>query len=386
MGLNLTKLKEMDLFSPYIVVVVIALYVLLAAVGYAYHIRNLQWASTTTFLYVLWGTLFFIAGALVPKLIIRYRAGIKSAFKSPAVIEEKKNSWYSKLKILVDERVLLALVLIALFLQGLNLYLLGGIPLLSGYIRFNATTDLWRVSYLIFLPALNLLLAKYPRKWYYLLFIVGLGLFALTGYRTTTIAIILSVFITSYYARRLKTKYILFFILLLAVIGIAVGYIAVITIEWQQWALNPLELVFYRAGFTLMVLDKIVHMPGFTGGELFSQIFSSQHPRVTVGLTALGYKASITSTIFGPAVLDFGALGLAVQMFLLGFMLRLMHSTQKIANGAYTAFYAIILAHTMIWVETGPTDIIVWTFYALAIISLIIFALHTFRGEHGVKS
>jgi len=372
------KLKNVDLFSPYIVVMIIAIYVLMAAVAYQQHIRNLQWVSNITLIYVFLGTLFFIVGVFASTWIFNLK--LKPIFKRINLNSLKPTSWYKRLKILLDERVLLVLVLFALFLQALNLYLLGGIPLLSGYLKYKATTDLWRISYLIFLPSLNLLLAKYPRKSYIVLFIVGLGLFAVTGYRTTTIAILLSVFITFYYIKRLKTIYILLFVVIIALIGIAIGYIAVKSIQWQQWALNPLELLCYRAGFTLMVFDKIVHMAGATGGEIFKQVFSSGHPRVTVGQVVLNYPSvssnpttSITSTIFGPAVLDFGFWAMALQMFLLGFALRVVHFIQIKANGAFTAFYAIILAHTMIWVETGPTDIIVWIFYALSLLAVTIY-------------
>jgi oligosaccharide repeat unit polymerase len=291
-----------------------------------------------------------------------------------------RSSWNRRLKYVLDERVLFSIVVFAIFLQTLNLYLLGGIPLLNGYLKFQATTDLWRMAYLIFLPALNLLLAKYPRKWYYILFIIGLVLFAVNGYRTSTIAIILSVLITTYYVMKLKTKYLLLSIFLMTLVFIILGYVAVKAIQWQNWVLNPLELVFYRAGFTMMVLDKITHMPGFTGGDLFYQALTGGHPRVTVGQIVLGYQpvngitTSITSTIFGPAVLDFGAWGLAIQMFMLGLILRFMHSAQNIAGGVFTALYAIMLAHTMIWIETGPTDSMVWFLYVLGIIALLIFA------------
>jgi len=374
------KFKNADLFSPYIVVVIIAIYALLAAVAYQQHIRNLQWVSSITLIYVLLGTLFFMAGVFLPKWICNHNIKLKSLFKMPRISPENAAPWYNKLKILLDERVLLALILFSLFLQAWNLYLIGGIPLFNGYLKFKATTDLWRLSYLIFLPTLNFLLAKYPRKWYSILFIVGLGLFAVTGYRTTTIAIILSVFITLYYSRKLNTIYILLFIVLIALIGIIVGYIAVKSIQWQQWALNPLELLCYRAGFTLMVFDKIVHTAGTTGGEIFKQVFSSGHPRVTVGQIVLGYPAvsghpttSITSTIFGPAVLDLGFWAMALQMFILGITLRVVHIVQYKANGAFTALYAIILAHTMIWVETGPTDFTVWIFYLMALLAVIIY-------------
>lgn len=379
------KLKNLDIFSPYLVVVVIAIYVFFASVGYYYHIRNLPWASTITFLYVLFGTILFIFGTLFPKLITSNSHKIKSALNNK-IVWDKTASWYSKFKIILDERVLFSLILLALILQGVNLYLLGGIPLLSGYLKFKATTDLWRWAYIIFLPAINLLIAKNPRKWYYVLFIIGLVLFAINGYRTSTMAIIISVIITTYYTLQLKTKYVLLFILVAAFIGILLGYVAVKSIQWQTWVLNPLQLLFYRAGFTMMVLDKIVHMAGFTGGELFHQALTGGHPRVTVGQVVLGYQAgvypttSITSTIFGPAVLDFGAWGLAIQMFLLGLILRLMHSAQNMINGAYTALYAIILAHTMIWIETSPTDSMVWFFYVLTVMALLILAINVYRN------
>jgi oligosaccharide repeat unit polymerase len=368
------KINHIDFFSPYIVVVVITLYVALAAMGYYYHIRNLQWADSITYLYIILGTAIFILGVLFPRLIKR----INKSKQSEGIEEVKKPSWYSIIDFLLSEKVLFSIVVIAILLQVINLYSLGGIPLLSGYLKFKATTDLWRISYIIFLPAINLLLAKYPRKWYYLIFIIGLAVFAINGYRTTTIAIILSVLITTYYAMQLKTKYLLVFIILTALIGIILGYVAVKSIQWQTWVLNPLELVYYRAGFTMMVLDKIAHMPGFTGGELFYQALTGGHPRVTVGQVVLGYQigsgptTSITSTIFGPVILDFGAWGLAVQMFIIGLLLSLMHGVQRIIGGAYTAIYAIMLAHTMIWVETGPTDSMVWFFYVLGIIALLI--------------
>lgn len=380
------KFKSVDIFSPYILVVIIALYVSLAAIAYQEHLRNLQWISSTTWAYVFAGTLFFIAGVLAPKFIYNRSEKLKSLFGGLNVGENDSAPWYNKLRILLDERVVLAAVVIGIFLQILNLYLLGGIPILSGYLKFKATTDLWRFAYPIFLPAITILLAKYPRKWYYLLFIIGLGVFAINGYRTTTMAILISGFITLYYTRKMKTSHILIAILLIALVGIAAGYIAVMSIQWQQWALNPLQLVAYRAGFTMMVFDKIVHMAGATGGNLFQQALSTGHPRVTVGQVVLNYPVSgstpttsITSTIFGPAVLDFGFYAMAIQMFIIGAVLRIIYATQIKANGAFTALYAIVITSTMIWVETGPTDSVVYLFYLLAIIAVVIYATQLIR-------
>ncbi|AUB57798.1 MULTISPECIES: oligosaccharide repeat unit polymerase family protein [Methanobacterium] len=381
------KFKSIDLFSPYILVAIIVIYTALAAIAYQEHLRNLQWISTTTWIYVLMGTLFFIAGVFAPKFLYNHSEKLKSLLSSPGVTEKNSEPWYNKIRVMLDERVVLAAVLIGILLQIINLYLLGGIPILSGYLKFKATTDLWRFAYPIFLPAITILLAKYPRKWYYLLFIIGLGVFAINGYRTTTMAILISGFITLYYTRKMKTSHILIAILLIGLVGVAAGYIAVMSIQWQQWSLNPLQLVAYRAGFTMMVFDKIVHMAGATGGDLFQQALSTGHPRVTVSQVVLNYPVSgstpttsITSTIFGPAVLDFGFYAMIIQMFIIGAVLRIIYAAQIKASGALTALYAIVLTHTMIWVETGPTDSVVYLFYLLAIVAVALYATQLMKN------
>lgn len=368
------KVKNIDIFSPYLLVAVIILYVALALVAYQYHLRNLNFISNETLFAVFFGTLFFIIGALIPKLIGRFNLipQLNTDNISKDKLKDKLQS--SKLNYLLSEKVVLAVVLVAIFLELLNTYLLGGIPLFSGYLKAKSTTDFWRISYILFLPAITILIAKYRNRWYYLLALIGWGLFVITGYRTTTMAILISIFIAFYYTRGLKFKHFLVFAVIAAVIGIVVGYIAVKSIEWQQWTLNPLQLVAYRAGFTLMVFDKVVHMAGATHGAMFYNTFTSGHPRYIVGDVVLGYHKMITSTIFGPAMLDFGYIGLAIQMFILGFVLRLMHSAHRLMDGTFTALYAVILSSTLIWTETGPTDFSVWFFYALSVIALIVLA------------
>jgi oligosaccharide repeat unit polymerase len=368
------KVKNVDIFSPYLVVAVIVLYIALALVAYQYHLRNLNFISNETLFAVFFGSLFFIIGALTPKIIGKFNLIPKLNTNNISKDKLRSKLKNSKFNAILNEKIILAVVLVALFLELLNTYLLGGIPLLSGYLKAKATNDLWRISYILFLPAINILIAKYHNRWYYLLFVIGLALFAATGYRTTTMAILISVFITIYYTRGLQFKHFLIFAVIAAVIGIAVGYIAVMSIEWQQWTLNPIQLVFYRAGFTLSVFDRIVHMAGATHGAMFYNTFTPGHPRYIVGDVVLGYHKMITPTIFGPAMLDFGYIALAIQMFMIGLFLRLLHSAHKLADGAFTAIYAVILAHTLIWIETGPTDFIVWLFYALAVIALVVFA------------
>ena len=141
---------------------------------------------------------------------------------------------------------------------------------------------------------------------------------------------------------------------------------------------NPLELIFYRAGYTLQVLDHAVFMQQSTHGQLLYNtmmgFFKSTDPRVIVGSTTLGYAHSTTSTIFGPALLDFGLGVMLLQMFVLGLILEVFHIIQSKYKGIFIGLYAMLLAHTIIWIETGPTDLVIFLFFVLSIL-LVVFSI-----------
>ncbi|MDI6643946.1 MAG: oligosaccharide repeat unit polymerase family protein [Methanobacteriaceae archaeon] len=362
------KFKNIDIFSPYILLFGVILYLSLAVIALKLNIKGLMPYSVMTYYTVFYGSVLFFMGILFAIFIQRYLKIKQSKFNINRIKKINQHLSY--------EKIVLILVLMGILLQVINIYFIGGIPLFSGYLKAKAVTKIWFISYIIFLPSINLLLAKFNRKWYYALFFVGFVLFALTGYRTTTMAILMSVFITSYYVINLKFKYIVIFSIFILISGLALGFMAVMAIEWQQWALNPLDLFLYRAGYTLNVLDRVVELQGATTGSLFyytlTGFFESADPRIIIGETVLKYRVSTTSTIFGPALLDWGYIALGVQMFLLGFFLKLLHILQKIKKGIFTAFYSVILAHSLIWIETGPTDLVVWIFFILSLFLMLI--------------
>ena len=100
-----------------------------------------------------------------------------------------------------------------------------------------------------------------------------------------------------------------------------------------------------------------------------SMIFSSGSPRTFIGEYVLKYNVCLTSTLFGPVYLDFGIIGLTIQMFLIGLFLELLN---KLKEGMGIGIYSIILTHTLIWIETGPTDIMIWFLYLLGLILIIL--------------
>ncbi len=362
--------KKLDIFSPMILVLLVLLYLIFSYVGFHYHLKELIGININTLAIICLGLVFYCLGVYLCKYLLKNR------------ILDVNNERIAKI---TSEKLILTIVLVGIILQIVNIIYLGGIPLFSGYLKAHAATRIWLLSYLLFLPSINILLAKYNNKKYYLLFLIGLILFICTGYRTTAMAIVISVLITLYYTRELPWTHLIIAIAGIFILLLVVGYIAVKSIEWQSWTLNPLELIFYRAGYTLQVLDHAVRLQGSTQGVLLYNtlmgFFKSTDPRVIVGSTTLGYAHSTTSMIFGPALLDFGLYAMLIQMFVLGIIISALYYIQKTFNSIFVALYAIILAHTIIWIETGPTDLVILLFFLISII-IVLFTIKFKEGRN----
>ncbi len=339
--------SKIDYFNPMILVVAILAFLAMGYIG-SFNYRFEDPLKLEVILTIIFACIVFAIGVALAKYKIN--------------VEGKEITFLS-------EKLLLALTIIALVLQALNLVLLGGIPLFNSTLKANATTNIWRVAYPLFLIMINLLLAKYYNRKYLLLIIIGALIFGLNGYRTSVLGILGSSFITLYYLDKISRKFGIAFVALIVIGLMAVGYIASQSIAGQHWTLNPLELIFYRAAFTLEVFEKIIPLAGTTNGHILSMIFSSGSPRTFIGEYVLHYTVCLTSTLFGPVMLDFGYLGLTVQMLFMGIFLEIIN---KIKKGIGVGIYSIILTHTIIWIETGPTDIMIWFLYLIGLIYILI--------------
>ncbi|WP_458453270.1 oligosaccharide repeat unit polymerase family protein [Methanobrevibacter sp.] len=339
--------NKIDYFNPLILVVGILAFLVMGYIG-SFNYRFENPLSTEVIVTVIFACIIFALGYFIAK----YKADIKGCEFN-----------------FLSEKLLLALAVVALILQALNLVMLGGIPLFDSALKANATTNIWRVAYPLFLITLNLLLARYYDRKYLALIVIGALIFGLNGYRTSVLGIMGSSFITLYYLNKISRRFGIIFIAAIAAGIMAVGYIASQSIATQHWTLNPLELVFYRAGFTLEVFEKIIPLAGTTNGHILSMIFSSGSPRTFIGEYVLHYNVCLTSTLFGPVMLDFGYIGLTVQMIFMGAFLGILN---KLKEGFGIGIYSFILTHTIIWIETGPTDIMIWFLYLIGLVYIII--------------
>ena len=335
---------KINFFNPLIIVFVILIFLAMGYIG-SFNYRFQDPLNTGVILTVLFSCIVFAVGVYIPRFDF----------------EVKEIDF-------LNEKALLILVITGLALQCLNLILLGGIPLFDSALKSSATTNIWRVAYPLFLITLNLLLAKHYNRKYLTLVLLGALIFGINGYRTSVLGILGSSFITLYFLNKISKKIAGVFIAVIAIGVIAVGYIASQSIINQHWTLNPIELLFYRSAFTLEVLEKIIPLAGSTHGHILSMIFSSGSPRTFIGEYVLNYTVCLTSTLFGPVLLDFSYIGLTVQMLFLGIFLSLLN---KLKKGIGIGIYSIILTHTIIWIETGPTDIMIWFLYLIGLIYII---------------
>lgn len=336
--------KKIDFFNPLILIVAIITFLTMGYIG-SFNYRFDDPLDFEVIALILFSCLIFVIGAI----IVKYKINVE---------DTEEISFFS-------EKLLITLVVIALILQTLNIILLGGIPLFDSVLKSNATTNIWRVAYPLFLITVNLLLAKYYDRKYLLLVVLGAFIFGLSGYRTSVLGILGSTFITLYYLEKISRKLGIVFIAVMVIGIMVVGYIASQSIANQHWTLNPLELIFYRAAFTLELFEKIIPLGATTKGHILSMIFSSGSPRTFVGEYVMHYSFCATSTLFGPVYLDFGLIGLTIQMLFMGIFLELIY---KLKKGIGVGIYSIILTHTLIWIETGPTDIMIWFLYFIGLI------------------
>ena len=342
------NLEKIDFFQPFIVAVAILAFLIMGYIG-SFNYRFEDPLNSEVILTIIFACIVFSAGILIVKFKIN--------------VENTKEIDF------LSEKLLITLTIIALFLQSLNLVLIGGIPLFNSTLKANATTNIWRIAYPLFLIMINILLAKYYSRKYLVLVLLGAIIFGLNGYRTSVLGILGSSFITLYYLEKISGKVGIIFIAIIIMGIMAIGYIASKSIATQTWTLNPLELIFYRAAFTLELFEKIIPLAGTTHGHILSMIFSSGSPRTFVGEYVMKYTFCATSTLFGPVMLDFGLIGLTVQMLVMGLFLSLVH---KLKKGIGVGIYSMILTHTLIWIETGPTDIMIWFLYLIGFILILI--------------
>ncbi|MCL2116682.1 MAG: oligosaccharide repeat unit polymerase family protein [Methanobrevibacter sp.] len=300
--------------------------------------------------------------------------------------KKNKNTYLSFIKFNYDDiySIGFCLILVGVIFFFLSVASVGGIPLIKPSLRYSLKPILTMPVFLM-IPGIGLLAASYLNKYkqklitrsqarfrfILLIAISSFFLFAL-GYRTPIIAVLLIMIIISYYGEILA----LWEIIIGAIIGIGViigiGYFRSLEEYMITSNTSPLYSLQSRADFTLHVLNLLNYISGDFGLKhgaltLSSIPGSDLGPRMTIGkLIAWRTEVTVTPTLIGPMIVDFGRLGVAIGMGFLGFILGIGYKIiQKTKDSFYIALYAILLTYTILGIETGILDIQVIVYFIL---------------------
>ncbi len=237
-----------------------------------------------------------------------------------------------------------------LFVVGILSFILilliyGAIPILNYKVRMEINSEPLR---LISMGAL--IYASIENKIY---FIVAFILLTLLGYK----AGVLMLFIAYFVYKRLSLKHlIIYYVGLLIFLGI-MGKIILLSSN-QNWDLNPIELLCYRAYFDLYVLSKIVESNILTLGK----IALTPNGEQLIGELLFGYPHNITTTLFGTIYLDFGIFGVLFAI-LFGFISKFIYEGDK---KLYAIYASLLLAYCEIGINYGFLIVLFLLLYANA--------------------
>lgn len=305
-------------------------------------------------------------------------------FKKPA-IQFKSEDLYS---------IGFCLVLISILFFFVSVASVGGIPILKTSLRYQLK-PLFTMPVFLIIPGVCILASVYLKKFQenkitrsqtrfrFLILIVISSVFLLAlGYRTPLLAVLLIMIIMGYYGNILAVWEVVLGTLIGVCAIIGIGYFRSVEEYTITSATNPFYTLESRADFTLNVLNLLDFIGGnfgvTHGNVLASSIPGSDlGPRMMIGkLIAWRTEVTVTPTLIGQMVIDFGKVGVAVEMCGLGFILGIGYKIMKKTNDfAYTGLYSLLLTYSILGVETGILDIQVLLYFAVAIFIYLAFII-----------
>ena len=362
--LNKNRILKNHIFNPLIVLFIFAIFLLLA-------LNSVSTSLAITLMLAFAG--FFIGSAVIPRYFLNDTRNI---------LEFKRRDMYS---------IGFCLILISIVFFFVSIASVGGIPLLKPSIRYLLKPILTMPVFLI-IPGTCLVASSYLKDYqdekitrsqarfrFIFLLAMDCALLLLLGYRTPLLAAFLVIIIIGFYGNIVS--------LWEVVIGALVGVGAIIGIGYFRSlgeltitsSTSPIYSLQTRADFTLHVLNLLDFIGGnfgVTHGHMLASSIPGRDlgPRMMVGkLIAWRTEVTITPTLIGQMVVDFGKVGVFVEMTILGFILGIgFKLMQKTKNYFYIGIYSLILTYTILGVETGLLDIQVLVYFAIAIFVYLI--------------
>ncbi len=204
----------------------------------------------------------------------------------------------------------------------------------------------------------------------------------LLAYRTEVVALLVGYLVVAYYLELIN-----FIEIGIAAIISILLYLGISVLRY--WligvAFSPLQTVLIRNTVTCSNLDLLIEkygIGGLTKGSLHWAVLSSMFrslpgpkiaPRRIVAFLLRGTPyISITSTLYGPLIVDFGLIGAVIVLFMYGFVIGLSYGLSIKPNcKTLLGPYSTLVAYTIVAVETGLLDLNVYVYIAVSIAILL---------------
>ena len=363
--LNKNNILKNHIFNPLIVIFLFAGFLLLS-------LNKLSQSLTITLIIAF--TAFFIGSAILPRYFLN--DGIEN------ILHFDKKDMYS---------IGFCLILISIVFFFVSIATVGGIPLLKPSIRY-LLKPVFTMPVFLIIPGTCLVASSYLRDYqdenitrsqarfrFIFLLVIDWAILLLLGYRTPLLAAFLIIIIIGFYGNIVSLWEVVIGALLGVGAIIGIGYFRSLGELTITSSTNPFYTLQSRADFTLHVLDLLDFIGGnfgLTHGKLLASAIpgSELGPRMMVGkLIAWRTEVTVTPTLIGQMVVDFGKVGVAVEMCILGFILGIgFKIMQKTKNYFYIGIYSLILTYSILGIETGILDIQVLLYFAIAILIYLI--------------
>lgn len=360
------------IFNPLIVLVVFAAFLSL----------SLRPVSLSLIETLIIGFLFFFIGAAVlPRFFLN---------KDEKILTFNRRDIYS---------IGFCLILVSIAFFFISIASVGGIPLLKPSIRYLLKPAFTMPVFLI-IPGTCILASVYLKDYqdkiitrsqvrFRFLILLGINVVFLLalGYRTPLLAALLMLIIIAYFGDVIAVWEVVIGALLGIGAIVGIGYMRSIGEYTVSKAIDPFYTLKSRADFTLNVLNLLDIIGGNTGvthGKLLASSIpgSELGPRMMIGkLISWRTEVTVTPTLIGQMVADFGKIGVAVEMCLLGFILGIgFKIVRKTKDYFYIGLYSLILTYSILGVETGILDIQVLFYFAVAIFIYITLILKSMKN------
>jgi len=315
--------------------------------------------SVNSALVFLFSAVFFYLSFIVGKRLY-YIMGINNGNQ----INLKKHYYFGILLIIIGFVAIIS-----------DLIWVRDIPLLNPLSRrflnvyFTTLSHLFLVGWAITIASSNM--DKRKIIIYTLIFSV---LVMLIGYRTSVLVLLISTIAVLYYKNKISNREILKYgvIIFVILLGLSILRLYALGVEG-----NPITS---RVSLTMSVYDIIFnYFNGVFNGYLhYAAVFSYLgmcNGARTVIAKALGiYGVSITPTIVGAVIGDYGTLAVIPYFGILGIFLGFFYKLAEELKGVYLGIFGVLFAYTLIAIESGILDIDVIAYYLFGLI-LCIYAI-----------